>query len=80
MTMQQNLDRTTPPLLTNFKPTMVVRDILRVIRQKRRGDIAASESEWQKFKLQRGDYDDLLNLLKNDELLWAWVEDKFRYA
>ena len=57
---------------------MVVSEILRHLRQRKAGK-SVSESEWHKFKLRRSEYNDFLNLLKNEESLWGFVEDKVKY-
>ena len=68
----------TPPP-TDSKPTKLVLEILRLIRQYNHGRPVA-EPEWHKFKLQRGEYDDLLTLLKKEGSLWTFMENKLRYA
>lgn len=47
--------------------------------RRRHGARTISQSEWHTFRLRRGEYSDLLILLKKEESLWTFVETKFRY-
>jgi hypothetical protein len=68
----------TPPL-SDTKPSKPVAWILRLLRhQKNGGNI--TETPWLALKLQPGEYDELLRLLKNDESLWVFTETKVRYV
>jgi hypothetical protein len=68
----------TPPL-SDTKPSKPVARILRFLRHQKSGR-NVSESPWLALKLQPGEYDELLRLLKNDESLWVFTETKVRYV
>jgi hypothetical protein len=68
----------TPPL-TDTKPSKGVARILRLLRHQKSGR-NVSGPPWLALKLQPGEYDELLRLLKNDESLWVWTETKVRYV
>jgi hypothetical protein len=56
----------------------VVLKILDIIRQYRDGR-PTSESPWDTYKLRREEYSDLIRLVKKEESLSGYFEDKFRY-
>ena len=64
---------------TPLPPTKQVEEILRLIQQLNHGKVHL-ESEWNKFKLRRADYSDLLVRIKKEFSLWGFVEDKLRYV
>ena len=67
----------TPPP-TDSKPTKLVLMVLDALRQCRDGR-QISESQWHIYKIQPEEYDGLIELVKKEESLWTFVENKLRY-
>ena len=67
----------TPPP-TDSKPTKLVLQLLRHIRQ-RQAVVQVLESEWHEIGLTHGEYNVLVTLLEKEKPHWAFVESKIRY-
>ena len=68
----------TPPP-PELDPTEPVLEIFKLIREYERGR-PILEFGWHAFKLPHREYHHLLSLLKNEESLWIFVENKLRCA
>ena len=66
------------PLLSDSVPTEQVQSILDILRRCKDGRYT-SRSPWQTFKIRHEEYNNLISLVKEDESLWGFIEDKFRY-
>jgi hypothetical protein len=62
-----------------FKDDQPAQEIFELLQHCKNGT-QISESPWQTYKLQHREYDELLALLKSDESLWGYVENKIRYV
>jgi hypothetical protein len=67
----------TPPP-TDSKPTKLVLKLLNILQQCKDGR-QVPESQWHTYKLRLEEYDELIRLVKKEESLSTFVENKFRY-
>jgi len=67
----------TPPP-TDSKPTKLVLKVLNILQQCKDGR-QVSESQWHTYKLRLEEYGELIRLVKKEESLSTFVENKFRY-
>jgi hypothetical protein len=67
------------PPLTDTKPSDRVSQIIRHLRLRKAGYEAPAEP-WTVIQLHPGDFDLLIALLKADEPLWSFIENRVRYT